>query len=81
MSCFERNVCREHYTLRHDLFSENDIERWATKLENTRLIHIENAANLYDWMGYSTKQIDPELNRYIERLSRIKRKEDVISYR
>jgi hypothetical protein len=76
MSCFERKVCKEHYELRNDL-----IERWSVKLGETELIHIPDNANLYNWMGYSTKQIDPDFNQYIERLSRIKEKENVVSYR
>ena len=58
LSCFQRNLCREHYGLDYEMFSGDAIEQFNNKVSSTRLEMLPTDHDKYEWIGYCIKQID-----------------------
>ena len=57
LECFERNLCREHYSMRPGIFSGSAWREFEKKIGSIRL---ENCYGLYRWNCYSGKSLDEE---------------------
>jgi len=57
LECFERNLCRDHFSLPPGAFSGNAWREFERKVESIRL---EPQYGLYRWNCYSGKSLDEE---------------------
>ena len=58
--CFLRNLCRDHFAVRPDLFTGATAVRWDQQIKSSRLEPLFTTQDQYRWIGYSSKQFDTE---------------------
>lgn len=58
MSCFQRSLCREHFSLDYEMFSGDAIEQCKNKVSSVRLEMLPTGKDRYHWIGYCIKQVD-----------------------
>jgi hypothetical protein len=52
LTCFQRNICKEHFTMSQDFLNKNS--NWVKQLTSVRL---EVVFDEYKWAGYCLKQV------------------------
>ena len=60
-SCFQRNLCRDHCSVRPEVFSGNALTRWDEQVQSLRLELIPTNNDQFRWISYSSKQIPTDL--------------------
>lgn len=60
-SCFQRELCRDHCSVRPEVFSGNALTRWDEQVQSLRLELIPTNNDQFRWISYSSKQIPTDL--------------------